>query len=91
MNKPSKKVYRNLKLNNENDNIEKTLFSLNVEEQKKVLRQIREKECYSIVNRGDVWYKRLNDYQKAEVDEWYQKWLDVTETFDIPQKPSWLR
>ena len=62
-----------------------------IETQKKVLRQLREKECYVYINRGEAWYKRLTDKQKAEFDKWYSDWLDVTETFVIPETPAWLR
>lgn len=54
------------------------------------LRSKREKECYSIINRGGLWYDRLTTVQKEELDVWYQAWLDVTETKVIPEKPEWL-
>ena len=62
-----------------------------LEREKKRLRQLREKECFALVNRGELWYKRLTDEQKAELDVWYQSWLDVTETLEIPNKPDWLK
>lgn len=55
-----------------------------------ILRQVRNKECYSIVNRGEAWYKRLTESQKAELDEWYEAWMDVTDTLIIPEKPYWI-
>ena len=54
------------------------------------LRSRREKECYPIINRGDLWYSRLSVAQKEELDVWYQAWLDVTDTRVIPEKPEWL-
>lgn len=54
------------------------------------LRDIRNSECFSIVNRGALWYERLTDAQKTELNTWYQAWLDVTETLTIPTKPIWL-
>lgn len=57
----------------------------------KALRQLRERECFNAVNRGQVWYELLTDSQKQELKNWYQKWLDVTETFVIPTKPYWLK
>lgn len=54
------------------------------------LRQRREAECFSVINRGALWFDRLTEEQKAELDTWYQKWLDVTETRTVPDKPSWL-
>lgn len=47
-------------------------------------------ECFEVVNRGTLWFERLSDEQKLELDEWYQAWLDVTETKVIPKKPEWL-
>lgn len=55
------------------------------------LRYVREKECFSIINRGQPWYSKLTTEQKSELDAWYDKWLNVTETKVIPQKPSWLK
>lgn len=55
------------------------------------LRARREYECFSIVNRGEIWYKRLTEEQKLELDQWYQKWLDVTITLEEPTKPEWLK
>lgn len=62
-------------------------------DEKKVLadlRSQREKVCFSYVNRGYLWYNKLTEGQKAELDVWYQAWLDVTETKVIPEKPEWL-
>lgn len=54
------------------------------------LRKRRQTECFDIVNRGEVWYNTLSQDQKEELQTWYQKWLDVTDTKKIPAKPSWL-
>lgn len=54
------------------------------------LRQKRERNCFMYVNRGELWYSRLSNAQKEELDIWYQAWLDVTETKVIPNKPEWL-
>ena len=62
-----------------------------LEREKQRLRKLREKECFELINRGELWYKRLTDEQKAELDGWYQAWLDVTETLEIPNKPDWLK
>ena len=56
-----------------------------------ILRRQREIECFDIVNRGMVWYDTLTAEQKQELSEWYRAWLDVTETRQIPQRPSWLK
>lgn len=55
------------------------------------LRAKREQECFSIINRGQFWYDKLDVYQKLELNEWYQGWLDVTETLVEPTKPEWLK
>lgn len=54
------------------------------------LRTLRQTQCFSIINRGAPWYNRLTAGQKAELDTWYQSWLDVTETKVIPEKPQWV-
>ncbi len=54
------------------------------------LRAQRESECFPIVNRGHLWYERLTLEQIAELEIWYQAWLDVTATKIVPTKPSWL-
>jgi hypothetical protein len=54
------------------------------------LRQQRIDECFSIVNRGSLWYNTLTEDQINELNEWYKKWLDVTQTKEIPEKLTWL-
>ena len=54
------------------------------------LREQREKICFPYINRGELWYNRLTDAQKVELDTWYQAWLDVTETKVVPVTPDWL-
>lgn len=63
------------------------------------LRDIRQRECFDIINRGSLWYSTLTVEQTQELKVWYQKWLDITkdyqkgidiETF-IPEKPKWLK
>jgi hypothetical protein len=61
-----------------------------LEREKQRLRQLRDKECFVYINRGELWYNRLTSEQKIELDMWYQEWLNVTETFIIPTKPLWL-
>lgn len=55
------------------------------------LRDLRERECFSIINRGSLWYATLTDEQVEELNVWYNKWLDVTETLEVPEKPKWLK
>lgn len=54
------------------------------------LRFRRTTECFSVVNRGTPWYDRLTEVQKNELNDWYQGWLDVTETKVVPNKPEWI-
>lgn len=55
------------------------------------LRIRREEECFPSINRGQLWYNTLTAQQYDELQVWYQEWLDVTETKNIPEKPEWLR
>lgn len=55
------------------------------------LRLKRSKLCFPYVDRGGLWYGRLTAEQKAELDAWYQAWLDVTETKKMPNMPEWLK
>ena len=54
------------------------------------LRERREKECFSVINRGKLWYDRLTKEQLSELEAWYQKWLDVTKTMNTPVAPKWI-
>lgn len=54
------------------------------------LRLKRERVCYPVINRGELWYNRLTADQKEDLDAWYQAWLDVTDTKIIPTSPKWL-
>ena len=55
------------------------------------LRAKREHDCFPYVNRGYLWHNKLTELQKAELNDWYQEWLDVTETRTIPEMPEWLK
>ena len=54
------------------------------------LRRQREIQCFSVINRGKLWYDKLTESQLEELDAWYNAWLDVTETKTIPEKPIWI-
>lgn len=56
------------------------------------LRVRRERECFPYVNRGQIWYTRTVNTagRLKELTEWYLAWLNVTETLEVPTKPSWL-
>ena len=74
--------------------VEKDLTSeiAELEEKRRVedIRRRREEECFSIINRGNLWYDTLTDEQKAELRVWYHAWLDAPQTMAIPTKPTWL-
>lgn len=61
------------------------------EEQLKYYRRIREKECFPYINRGKLWYDTLTNKQKEQLEQWYDAWLNVTDTKTIPEKPNWLK
>lgn len=57
---------------------------------KNKLRKMREEQCFSVVNRGRLWYSRLSTEQYSELSAWYNAWLEVTDTLVIPKEPAWL-
>lgn len=64
--------------------------TFSTEQELKRLRRLRERECFAVINRGELWYERLTESGKQELEIWYQAWLDVTETKSVPNKPEWL-
>lgn len=64
---------------------------LQTEEENERLRVERDAECFSVINRGWLWYDTLTEKQTKELRKWYKDWLDVTETRKKPDKPSWLK
>lgn len=65
-------------------------FNLEVSYDDSELRLLRENECFSIINRSFLWYLSLTEEQKVELQQWYQEWLNITETRSVPKKPDWL-
>lgn len=61
------------------------------EELLQTFRQKREIECFTIINRGKLWYDKLTKEQLNELQIWYEDWLNVTETKDVPEKPVWIK
>ena len=56
------------------------------------LRNRREAECFSFINRSDQFYwNQFTLEQKEEARQWYVDWLKVTDTLKPPSKPRWLR
>lgn len=54
------------------------------------IRMIRQAECFSVINRSQLWYNSLTNEQKAELQEWYEAWLVAPDTLVIPTKPDWI-
>jgi len=61
-----------------------------MEEKLDELRYMRLHQCFSVINRGKLWYDKLSPTQIHELQQWYTAWLDVTATMQIPTKPYWI-
>ena len=55
------------------------------------LKEDRELKCFSIINRGQLWYSTLTKKQLKELQDWYIAWLDAPQTLKEPIKPDWLK
>ena len=55
------------------------------------LRARRAVECFSIVDRGALWYEKLTPKKRAELTLWYEAWLNAPQTMTVPTKPEWVR
>ena len=64
--------------------------ALQTEAKKAEFRLRRETECFSVINRGQLWYEGVSITQLLELRQWYKAWLNVTETMVVPKKPTWL-
>lgn len=77
----------------------KVIFSDERFEEKKLeshkwdLRNKREDVCFSVINRGEIWYRKnvTTEERQNELDNWYQAWLDVTNTLVEPETPEWIK
>lgn len=67
------------------------IIPLTDEEKKARLRAERETKCFSILDRSKFWYDTLTAEETKELKEWYEKWLNVTETMVEPETPKWLK
>lgn len=77
----------------DNYKVEDGVFvKLKTEEELKaeLLRKRREKECFSVVDRGTLWYEKLTAEQKTELSTWYEAWLDAPQTMVAPELLPWL-
>lgn len=64
--------------------------ALQTEAKKAEFRLRRETECFSVINRGQLWYEGVSITQLLELRQWYKAWLNVTETMVVPERPAWL-
>ena len=84
--------YRSYYLSDKNTLVKSADKQLEINNERKLveLRHQREKVCFPIINRGELWYSKLTEAQKDELGAWYQAWLDVTDTMVVPEMPAWL-
>lgn len=54
------------------------------------IRMDRDVKCFHVINRGNVWYNTLTQYQQDELQVWYQAWLDAPSTLEVPSDLEWL-
>lgn len=64
---------------------------LQAERNKDGIRYERQRLCFPIINRGQLWYDTLYSYQKAALKDWYQAWLDAPETGIIPEDLDFIK
>lgn len=56
------------------------------------LRLRRQRDCFDFIDqKSQMWYNMLTEEQNKELKEWYQAWLNVTDTRVMPTKPTWLK
>lgn len=63
---------------------------LSRDEEIRRLQEMRKEMCFPVINRGRLWYDCLTVAEITELRQWYEDWLNVTETKKIPTAPSWL-
>lgn len=54
------------------------------------MRNVRNHVCFTIINRGQLWYEELSHNQLEQLKKWYQDWLDFPQTLKVPIAPDWL-
>ena len=66
------------------------LAALQLADRQNAIRARRERECYSVINRGQLWYEGISLARLAELRQWYKAWRDAPATLIIPDRPAWL-
>jgi hypothetical protein len=69
---------------------EDRLAALQLAGRQNAIRARRERECYSVINRGQLWYEGISLARLAELRQWYKAWRDAPATLIIPDRPAWL-
>lgn len=69
---------------------EERLAALQLADRQNAIRARRERECYSVINRGQLWYEGVSIAHLVELRKWYKAWLDAPATLIIPDRPDWL-
>lgn len=69
---------------------EERLAALQLADRQNAIRARRERECYSVINRGQLWYEGISLARLAELRQWYKAWRDAPATLIIPDRPDWL-
>lgn len=69
---------------------EERLAALQLAGRQNAIRARRERECYSVINRGQLWYEGISLARLAELRQWYKAWRDAPATLIIPDRPAWL-
>lgn len=49
------------------------------------IRERRSNECFTVINRGRLWYDRLPSEIYTKLNKWYQAWLDAPNTLIVPE------
>jgi len=52
---------------------------------------VRKSVCFTVINRGGLWYDMLTSREKEELLLWYLAWLDAWQTKKVPVTPAWIR
>lgn len=67
------------------------LIEIENDRRKQEIRVQREVECFPFINRGPLWYAKLDEQKISELNSWYNEWLDAPDTGSIPIAPEWLK
>ena len=66
-----------------------------IKQEQDAIRSRRYPECFLVLARySPLYYKALEESEPdkyAELNAWYQAWLDAPATLVIPTKPEWLK